>query len=252
MITWGILRSLAIYYGVPGKGKRLRQFYAPLVPPNSLCFDIGAHVGDRTRAWVALGARVIAVEPQPAFVWLLRLLYGRFSQVTILQAALGSQPGEAYLYISQRTPTLSTLSAEWQTCIRTNQRFRKARWNQHITVPVLTLDTLITRYGLPAFCKIDVEGYELEVLRGLSTPIPALSFEYVPAVIEIALACIHRLASLGPYQFNWSEGEQLTWRSAHWLTAAEMSACLQQLSPLDNSGDVYACLPTVAPELVPE
>jgi hypothetical protein len=116
------------------------------------------------------------------------------------------------------------------------------RWNERIPVTVTTLDALIAHYGLPAFCKIDVEGYELEVLKGLSQPIPALSFEYLPACLDTARHCIAHLASLGTYAFNWSVGEAQCLRSAAWLDAEAMYARLMTFTPAEGSGDIYARL----------
>ena len=98
------------------------------------------------------------------------------------------------------------------------------------------------RHGVPAFCKIDVEGYELEVLCGLSRPIPALSFEYLSVCLDRARACVARLAELGQYQFNWSVGESHRLRSDGWLDADRLLACLGDLGAAGGSGDIYARL----------
>ena len=109
-------------------------------------------------------------------------------------------------------------------------------------VPVTTLDALIQQYGKPAFCKIDVEGAELDVLRGLSQPLSALSFEYIPAVMETALGCIDWLSQLANYEYNWRVSEWPRLRSRAWLSPKEMADQLSRMSPEDNSGDVYARL----------
>lgn len=62
---WGLLRSLVIYYGLPGRARRDRDFYRQFVQPGALVFDVGAHVGNRLRVLRQLGARVVAVKPQP-------------------------------------------------------------------------------------------------------------------------------------------------------------------------------------------
>ena len=116
------------------------------------------------------------------------------------------------------------------------------QWDETVAVTVTTLDDLIDRYGEPAFCKIDVEGYELDVLRGLSRPIRALSFEYVVAAKEAALDCIRYLRQLGVYEYNWSPGESQEMQEASWLGAEQMSAHLQGLPGDEGSGDVYARL----------
>ena len=57
----GLLRSVLMYHGIPFRRRRLTQFYAQFIQPGDLCFDIGAHVGSRLRAWTPLGARIVAV-----------------------------------------------------------------------------------------------------------------------------------------------------------------------------------------------
>ena len=95
---------------------------------------------------------------------------------------------------------------------------------------------------MPTFCKIDVEGYELEVLRGLTQPIPILSLEYIPAAIELARDCIIRLSELGNYHFNWSKGESHQMSASTWLTATDMLHILNNNLHDDGSGDIYARL----------
>jgi FkbM family methyltransferase len=236
----GIARSLAIYYGIPLRARRLVRFYAPFVARDALCFDIGAHAGNRVRCWRALGARVVAVEPQPDFVRILERLFGNDPAVSIVPAAVGREEGEAELLVSERTPTVTTLSRDWIERIGASPSFRRVAWAQGPTVPVTTLDALITRFGVPAFVKIDVEGLELAVLEGLSQPVPALSFEYLPAARDIALACIDRLGALDRYRFNWSVGETHRLVEPAWLGAREMRERLVALPDGARSGDVYA------------
>ena len=72
----GLARSLAIYHAIPLRQGRMRRFYAAFVGVGDLVFDIGAHAGNRARAFAALGCRVVALEPQPDFARLLRTLFG--------------------------------------------------------------------------------------------------------------------------------------------------------------------------------
>jgi FkbM family methyltransferase len=236
MRQWGVLRSLLTYYAIPGRLRQLRRFYAPFVRPGDLCFDVGAHVGNHIWAWRQLGARVVAVEPQPHLMGWLRRLYGRSPHVHLLPIALGGQSGQQTLYVSQKYPTVATLSADWLTAVQQDPSFARVDWETAVTVPVTTLDELIGQYGRPTFCKIDVEGYEAHVLQGLSHPLPALSFEYIPAALDVAHECLTLLAQLGDYEFNWSVGETHRWQSPRWLSAADVAA---QLARQKGSGDVY-------------
>jgi len=235
---WGLWRSLWIYYGLPGRQSRMRRCYGQFIRPDELCFDIGAHAGNRLRAWRALGARIVAVEPQPLLMQTLGRRYGDDPAITLVDQAIGAQPGEATLHISTRTPTVSTLSREWIARVEQDPAFRGVHWDRQIRVPVTTLDALIETWGEPRFCKIDVEGFELEVLRGLSRPLQALSFEYVAAAMDTALACIRRLEALGQYEYNLAPGETHRLRFDRWLTPAAMRKELARIGR--GSGDVYA------------
>lgn len=239
---YGIARSLAIYYGIPLRGRRLARFYAQFVAPGMLCFDVGAHVGNRIRAWRRLGARVVAIEPQRDLSRLLTRWYGRDGQVTVLETALGRTAGTATMHVSDRTPTVTTLSREWLDTLGRDPRFAGVAWPSRQEVRVTTLDALIAEHGEPGFVKIDIEGYEAEALAGLSQPLPALSFEYLPATRGIALECIDRLETLGRYRFNRSPGESHELVRDDWIDAARMREEIAGLPADGRSGDVYARL----------
>lgn len=236
----GLLRSIFVYYGNPLKLRRMQRFYAQFIGPGDLCYDIGAHVGNRLFTWLRLGARVVAVEPQPLCLNLLRRWYGRRPAVTLVAAAVGATRGAATLWVSPATPTVTTLSQPWIAAVQQTASFAHVDWQPGATVPVVTLDDLIGQYGEPAFCKIDVEGFELEVLRGLNRPLAALSFEYIAAARSMAVDCIDRLGELGDYRYNWSAGEQHRWQAGEWLSPAAMRDHLANLPVDAGSGDIYA------------
>src|SRR5262245_51515082 len=240
--AWGIARSMAMYHGQPAKHRRMMRFYGQFLGPGDLGFDIGAHVGSRVRAWRRLGARVLAIEPQPDCLAVLRLLFGRSPSVTILPVAVGAAPGHASLAVSTATPTVSSLSTDWMSSVSTDPGFSRVRWDKTVPVSVVTLDALIAQYGAPAFCKIDVEGFEVEVLRGLSAPVRALSFEYLPPAHDAALTALDLVCGLGSYEFNYVAVEPARSVTSTWLSAAELVEVLDRVRPLGRSGDVYARL----------
>ena len=237
----GLLRSLAIYHAIPLRQRRLRRLYGHFVGAGDLVFDIGAHAGNRVRAFAALGCQVVALEPQPDFAWLLRALYGRSRRVAVVEAAVADVAGRRSLSVSERTPTVTTLAADWRQARAGDPDFDRVRWNRRVEVETTTLDRLIEQFGVPAFVKIDVEGSEPAVLAGLGRPLPALSFEYLPRALQEVQVCLNRLIALGTYQFNWSVGESHQLASARWLDAPELLATLR--TPAGHrSGDVYARL----------
>lgn len=241
----GLWRSLLLYHGIPWRRGQLRRFYRRFVPAGGLAFDVGAHTGNRLQAFLDLGARVVAVEPQPELAARLARRYGRDARVHLVDGALGRAPGRATLLGSPRTPTVATLSGDFVARAGAAPSFQGVHWQAGPEVVVTTLDALIAAHGRPDFVKIDVEGFELEVLLGLSQPLSALSFEFLPVVRDVALACIERLEQLagaGRYRYAVSLGERLRLLRPEGEPADAMRAWLLALPADAPSGDVHAWL----------
>lgn len=218
------------------------RLYGGFVRAGDLVFDVGAHVGDRVASFRRLGARVVAVEPQPTMVKVLKLFYGRRADVAIEAVAVGRSVGTTRMMINADNPTVSTASPEFIGAARDAPGWQTQRWTRSVEVPVTTLDTLIGKYGAPAFIKIDVEGFEAEALQGLTRAVKALSFEFTIIQREVALACIERCAALGYMRFNAVLGESQTFVNGDWVGGKEIARWLNGLSHAANSGDIYAAL----------
>jgi len=230
--------------------REMAEFYRPFVPPGSLVFDIGANVGSRCEIFLGLGARVIAVEPQPICQDVLMRLFGREERFKLVPAALGDAPGNATMFLADMSG-LSTLSTEWIGKMKSSGRFSAHDWKQTVSVPVTTMDALIAEHGSPSFCKIDVEGFELNVLSGLSHPLAAVSLELVTETAENAVGCIRRLESLARYEYNSSKSETMTMERSEWISANEMIEIIHTTLDPIYFGDVYARLPHSATDRMP-
>jgi FkbM family methyltransferase len=214
-------------------------FYATFVKKGDICFDVGANVGNRIKPLLSIGAKVVAIEPQEKCFNYLKSKFGR--QIRLVGKGLGAAPAVKDFHLSADT-TISSFSDEWINAVKDTHRFQEKKWDQTVQVEMTTADELVATYGKPAFIKIDVEGYELEVLKGLSQPIPMISFEYtVPEQPQRAIQCIEQIEKHNNHiECNYSIGEDLVWAAAHWLTAADMKTLI--LSPAFNStsfGDIY-------------
>ncbi len=236
----GILRSRAIYFWKPGNLRRMRRFYQAFIQPGDLCFDLGAHLGNRTTVWRQLGARIVAVEPQPRCVDALQRRFGGDQNVFILPMAVTRQSGRAILHINSASPTISTLrDATWQKYMA-GFSSRNENWSERIDVPTCTLEDLIHKYGVPAFCKIDIEGSELDVLHGLHRPLPHLSIEFFSEDLQTAHDLIDRLESLGSYSYNFSLREQHRMGFKAYQSRVVLMQALSKTRETVISGDIYA------------
>ncbi|MCJ7682881.1 MAG: FkbM family methyltransferase [Desulfobacteraceae bacterium] len=220
----------------PADEKRL-AFYLSLIPASGLIFDIGANLGNRTKIFSRMGARVIAVEPQTFCYEILNSFFRRDDKVTLIKAALGAEEGESEIFISS-THTLSSMSPRWIEAVKESGRFSKRNWEGKENVRVTTLDRMIELYGNPDFIKVDAEGFEDRVISGLSKPARLLSLEFTPEYITPALSSLDHLNSLGPVEFNYSIGEFMELSLEKW---GNINNIKERVSSLDSTvfGDIY-------------
>lgn len=219
--------------------KEMLKFYSQFIKKGDLCFDVGANQGNRTDIFLALGATVIAIEPQEACIKKLQKKYKNNTNVKFIQKALGEKEGQAELMMCDSS-TLASLSTDWIKSIKDSGRFPTHNWDKKIIVPVTTLNNLIKKYGTPKFCKIDVEGFEYPVIKGLSTPIQIISFEFAPEFIESTIKAINYLSKMGKVRFNYSLSESMELTLPTWVKFEEMCDILNNLEDKSTFGDVYS------------
>ena len=219
---------------------RERSFYKQFIRRDDLVFDIGANVGGKTAAFLAVGARVIAVEPNPQCVFLLK---NRFhaavasGQLTIKPLAVGSEEGEISLTSFEGNSELTSGSQDF---------LRYARGSGYhemktVKVPAVTLDNLILEHGVPRFIKVDVEGMDALVLRGLTHTPLLMSFEYHRSAPLWAntLACFSEGKRLGYQEANVTKYAEPRLILRNWIPIAQTAAYLLSADyKEDDWGDV--------------
>ena len=173
-----------------------------LLNSGDLFFDIGAHLGEKSKKILDKNLKVVMLEPLPQCVKQLKESFKNSKNVEILEKAVGRTVGNMTLEVNSKMPTISTMAKHWK-----NGRFSNQKWDQIISVEVTTLDHLIKIYGLPNYIKIDVEGFELDVLLGLSQKTGIISFEFTSEFLDQSIKCLNHLKKIGYKEFNLSIGE---------------------------------------------
>lgn len=214
------------------------DFYRQFVTSGDIVFDVGANLGNRAKSFYRLGAVVVAVEPQATCADFLHDVFRDKANFHLIRKALGASVGQAEMLISS-AHTISSLSPGWVRAVKESGRFTHYDWNRMETVTIETLDNLVAEYGCPAFVKIDVEGFEEQVVSGLSVPVGALSMEFTPEFMESTLKCVEHLCAIGDYQFQISLGESMEFALPQWVTAGEITRALAAV-PQTSCGDLYA------------
>lgn len=205
--------------------------------PGDMVLDIGANSGEKAEWYVKRGIRVVCVEPQPDMIRRLNARFNGNPLVEIVGKALGTSVGELPMSICSESPTISTLDEGWK-----KGRFADQTWDSTVMVEVSTLDLVVARYGVPRYTKIDVEGYEKQVLSGLSSRIGIISFEFTSEYIANAFDIVGMLVRLGYTQFNVSTGEDAHFMLPQWVPFHALVLQLASLCERDRDawGDIYA------------
>jgi FkbM family methyltransferase len=204
-----------------------------------LVFDIGANDGIKTDVFLRLGARVVAVEPDQHNQKILHEKFQRLrltpKAVQIVGKAVSDKIGVETMWIDGPGSAVNTLSQRWAETLKIDKK-RLDHDNCGLdfvhqqTVETTTLEELIATHGLPFFVKIDVEGYEINVLRGLKQPLPYLSFEVnLPEFRPQGMECVGLLQGLGADgKFNYAVDCRRGLAHQVWLSSADFAEVLER------------------------
>lgn len=242
--TMGVVKKLLKALSKPNDQSEIYTFYSQFIDSGDLCFDVGANFGNRTKVFLGLGAKVVSIEPQESCFKVLNRLYGNRvlnrlkgynGRIFLVNKGLSEEEGYLQLHISE-TSVISTMSDKW---MKVGRFANKYNYLETQLVPVTTLDKLILKYGLPKFCKIDVEGFEYHVLKGLTKPIPFISFEFTREFFDDAKKCVEYLLSIGQAEFNFSIAESHKLYYSKWVNQEELYETLSSLEDDLLWGDIY-------------
>lgn len=209
------------------------DFYRTFIKPGALCVDVGAHGGLRIEVLAALKARVVALEPNPHFFRLLSRQFRRHSNVTILPLGAGSRCGKATFFLHKDAVKAGTFSRDLMDTWRELVPQATTGWQEVADAELITLDALFEKHGTPDFCSIDVQGYESEVLRGLSYELPCMAFGVAPHHRQDAMQCLQRLEKIGSYRFNFTFNEINGLGQRNWIHHEDMLRKFREFANLD-------------------
>lgn len=214
---------------------KFKEFFLSIPKVTNLFFDVGANIGEKTSEYLDLGKKVIAIEPQKDCLESLKEKFADNNNVVIVEAGVGEKQGKETLFVSSRYKGFSSINKDWQKGTKYGG-FEKSE-----KIQIVTVESLIREFGIPDFCKIDVEGYELQVLKGITSKIPYISFEYHGNTLPAARSCIDRLTKLGFKRFNLCESDAAP-DDSNWLTVNKLIASLNEKSTENPKiwGDIYA------------
>jgi FkbM family methyltransferase len=231
-----------VHEALTSKISKTAAFYKSFLFPikNSsaslLAFDIGANKGNKTKALLQSGFNVIALEPEKKSISTLKYRFEKNPKVTIIEKGVSSTEGVTEIYITEARSGLNTMNTKWKETLHNKE---ESRWGTQVDfkefyqVPLTTAENLFAEFGEPYFIKIDVEGFELEVIKGMKSLPSFISLEAnLPEFAEETINCITLLNNLsGGVNFNYSFNEKLILEN--WLTATEM------ISYISNTKERY-------------
>lgn len=226
--------------------RKEEAFYRELLvglKQGDMVFDVGANEGAKTDIFLRLGTNVVAVEPDAACQDVLRDRFLRYrwksSRVKLVGKAVSDKSGVEEMWVDGPGSAVNTMSRKWADHLKENKNSFKwghngLEFSQSKSIETITIADIVEIYGNPFFIKIDVEGYELSVLRGMPQPVPFLSFEVnLSTFRQEGIECVRLLAQLEPNgRFNYTPDCCAGMSLQDWLPSEEfcdvLSSCTEE------------------------
>ncbi len=222
----------------PRGNKEEIKFYKVFIKEGDLVFDIGANGGSKTKVFLKCGAKVIAVEPQKECINILKKKFGKIDMVEIVNKGLSSTRETKEINIFNSSP-VSSFRDDWKDRMFSNCKIIR---KEEVKMILILIEDLIDKYGIPDFCKIDVEGFELEVLKGLTSKIKLISFEFSKEFFKETLDVINYLSKEGYTKFNYTDNFNMTFKNDVWKNKNKfVSELITRIKNKDKEffGDIY-------------
>ena len=212
---------------VSKQSKKLKGYLEDFVGPSDLAFVFGDQTGAITGTLEEMAVKTISIQPFSAYYQHLSEKVAPETGVILVREDVGAFHAEFYhngIYEKHILPYSSNLTAE------DTQEY----------VTITTLDELIQRYGLPAFCHISGDGFEPDLIKGLNSPINTLAFTFYAYSTEKTTEILRRLLHIGDYEFNWKMSTDSKFLSKNWLNARELHQSMSSFGKRVFSGEIYA------------
>jgi FkbM family methyltransferase len=211
-----------------------------ILKEKDLIFDVGCNVGVKTKEYLNEKTKVVCFEPQARCVEYLLSYFKNNENVVIEPIGLDDKIGESIIYEASHN-TISSMSEEFIETVK-KERFKDYQWTNKIIIKTDTLDNMIIKHGTPTYIKIDVEGYELNVLQGLTTPVDIISIEYTPELKNSTLKCIDYVDKLnnGKSLFNYGYREDKEFKFNEWVCKDDITKYITSITDyVFEFGDIY-------------
>ncbi|MBX3164158.1 MAG: FkbM family methyltransferase [Bacteroidetes bacterium] len=218
----------------------IRHFYSDFIFPEMKIIDVGANVGNYSQVFLNLNAKVIGVEPQKFCQNILKKRFRNNQNFKLISAASGAVVSSSIIHKS-KSHTIASMNKNWIGNVTQSNRFKNENWKDEEIVSVTTMDNIIKENFVPDYIKIDVEGYEKEVLKGLNHAVNFISFEItLPEMKQAAIDCVNEISRIGNYVFVIPNQDKLI-DIKEWFSKTDVLAYIEELSKQSTeiSADIF-------------